>query len=408
MGKIRTTHWRRPKLFSLFTSRLRVASVFLVFWVLYQHRLYSIYQSALSAKYAPTEFRDIDIAQLDDLGSKLQASLLASRSEWKKLGSGCEGTTFTFNGTVIKTFTTTRSPFRNCAPSNTSLRWPTEIPASLIFGNGPVNSTAVSSPPRNNPRIGFLPVQAAFYAKTGPESIPEWYFVTPLARQGTIENLAKKTRALDQGFRTLDARYRRNFHGLLHSLRILHQAGYCHDDVKPDNVFIGEESEWILGDLGNVRHVSHPYHESRIWSDNKQLRDCRANDAIRALKSYMTFLRKSSRDASNMDGDLFLRSEPLGRLFWWVMDDAQMMTVDELESRSVAEDAAPTSEIEEERQAASASASSHLAPRLSFRTLSRSREIDQLLRLSNSETYARWKALTWIFGIKQDLCPMYS
>lgn len=313
-----------------------------------------------------------------------------------------------YNGTVIKTFTTTRSPFRNCAPPNTSSRWITEIPASLIFGNGLVNSTAVATPPANNPRIGFLPVKTAFYAKTELNSIPQWHFATPIARQGTIETLAKSTRALDQGFRTLDARYRKDFHESLRPVHILHQAGYCHDDAKPDNVFTGEESEWILGGLGNVCHVSLPYHKSRIWSDNKQLRDCRANDAIRALKSYRNFLRKSSRDASNIDGELFLRSEPLSRLFWWVMDDAQMMTVDELESRSIVEDAAPTIENEEEHQAASASALSHLTPRLSFRTLSRSRQIDEMLQLSNGEMYARWKALTGISGMKQDLCPTYS
>lgn len=87
-------------------------------------------------------------------------ALLAAKPEWQPLGSGWEGSTFKWNGNVVKAFNPERSPFRNClAPSLSqhgmfndseelwrAARWPTEIPASVVAGAEP----------------GFLPIKDFF------------------------------------------------------------------------------------------------------------------------------------------------------------------------------------------------------------------------------------------------------
>src|SRR5690606_12814930 len=99
----------------------------------------------------------------------------------------------------------------------------------------------------------------------------------------------------------------------------------CHDDVKTDNIFISPSSstanstgpQWLLGDLGNARHPSHPYHSSYLWAPlNSQLPDCRANDVFRLLKSYATFLRRSVSDAHAFDRVFFEGTEAWSCLYW--------------------------------------------------------------------------------------------
>ncbi|KAK7189969.1 hypothetical protein PSPO01_03690 [Paraphaeosphaeria sporulosa] len=372
-----------------------------------QLHLFSVYRDALSAKYGPTEFGILGAEQHyrpDSEAEKLQAELVASRSEWKKLGAGFEGTTYVLNDTVIKTFTPGRSPFRNCHPKHTTLRWPTEIPASLLFCSGSSGRNATSRVSRNAPTIGCLPVKAAFHTAAGPGMITQWHLVMPLARQGTLKSLSKNVQTQNLGFRILDARYRATFHELLRSLQILHETGFCHDDIKPDNIFVGEKQRWILGDLGNVRHVSHPYHKSRIWSDNMQLPDCRTNDAVRALKSYISFLRASSINVEALDEELFLGREPLSKLFLWMLDDATTMTAEELRERSSFKHPAQTVQVEAVHAVSSRPAWPSLLPYLSFRGQRLSRRVKHALNLSNSEMLARWKAMTWIFGIDQSVC----
>lgn len=118
---------------------------------------------------------------------------------------------------------------------------------------------------------------------------------------GTLENLAnaivRNHTDTDLSIRTLDLRFRPKFDDMLVSLRLLHIIGLCHDDFKLEDIFAAQPSTehdgmWLLGNLGNVREVSHPYHASEIWThSNKQLPDCRANGALRATKTYLQFLR---------------------------------------------------------------------------------------------------------------------
>ncbi|KAF1967736.1 hypothetical protein BU23DRAFT_583653 [Bimuria novae-zelandiae CBS 107.79] len=365
MGKIHGVRWVVPRQVHSRFLRLgivRVVGILAIIWLIHQQHLYSIYRSALSAKYAPTDFGDTDFEttyQMDDEAALLKDELIANREGWKKLGAGWEGTTYTYNGVVIKTFTPGRRPFRNCAPRNTSSRWPTEIPASTLLGNNATGRSNASSKSKDTLQGRFLPVRTAFYATTDPDALLEWHLVTPFAPQGI-------------GLRALDARYRGKFHDLLDSLQALYEAGFCHDDIKLDNVF---------------------------------LRDCRANDSIRALKSYILFLRSASADADLLDKKLFLRQAPLSRLFWWTMDGAQTMTSDELRRQSRIEHAERTAGVKAgTREIEFMEQPSHL-PRLPFRDIRLSKKTERMLDLHNSEVYARWMAMGWIFGIEQDACP---
>jgi serine/threonine protein kinase len=407
MEKTRIPRWNVARPVSTRILRIRIIGIILFIWLIHQQHLFSTYQNALSAKYAPTDFRGINLEkayQLDDRAFVLQAELLARRPSWKKLGAGCEGTTYTFNDNVIKTFTPGRSPFRNCAPRYAGSRWPAEIPASIMFGNGnkDVNNTSLLH--QSARKIRFLPVKAAFYATVRPGAAPEWHLVTPLARNGTLQSFSKKLRTQKLGFSVVDTRYRDNFHDLLQSLQGLHNAGFCHDDIKPDNIFIGEEGEWILGDLGNLRQISHPYHESRLWSDNQQLRDCRANDILRALKTYILFLRSASFDVGTLDEELLLRRGPLSEIFWWTMDNAQTMTGDRLRQRSSSETTLFSTRTNEHHEKAGSSEFNGVLPVFPLKKLRASRRVKKMLSLGNSDFHARRQAMTWIFGIQQDAC----
>ncbi|KAF7542411.1 hypothetical protein G7Z17_g11597 [Cylindrodendrum hubeiense] len=125
---------------------------------------------------------------------------------------------------------------------------------------------------------------------------------------------------------------------LLQALGRMHsQHDLCHDDIKPDNIWLSGSKDlnsaggtleaakhWILADLGNVREPSHPYHSSILWSRlNNNLPDCRINDVLRLLKSYVLFLRASVEDEVAFDTQLFQAHEPWAQLYWSTSDAAQ-------------------------------------------------------------------------------------
>lgn len=167
---------------------------------------------------------------------------------------------------------------------------------------------------------------------SSPEQKAEWHLVMPLMEGGTLQNLAKNfLQSQPEGkasVRDLDIRFRPRFNKVLMALQRLHAKGLCHDDVKTDNIFIGAstaeaDGPWLLGDLGNVREVSHPYHTSRLWThSNSQLPDCRANDALRAVKAYLQFLRaafkgtKSTTPTTDFDLALVDARESWAHLLW--------------------------------------------------------------------------------------------
>lgn len=311
--------------------------------------LHHEYSSALAAKYSPTVFTRLPLRDDDVLGSirwhvdaneqKDREQLLSSRDQWKRLGSGCEGDTFSFNNSVIKVFKPLRSPLRNCVPNTASkLRWPSEIPVSLLLGG------------RSDQRDGgilyradFLPVYDYFLLPTRDGTHREWYLVTPLVKTGTLEHLAKRLRNQNssQTAGDIDARYRPSFNRLLKALNIMHSQNLCHDDIKMDNVFVTdsaqpsgntssqseEEAHWLLADLGNTRQANHSYHSSLLWAhDNRQNADCRTNDVVRLLKSYLLFLQAAVGDGD--PGSAFNRvfltaSESWSRLYWYTINSAR-------------------------------------------------------------------------------------
>ncbi|TDZ67531.1 hypothetical protein CTRI78_v002833 [Colletotrichum trifolii] len=293
------------------------------------------YRGAMRAKYSETEFAalsDYDQAILASSGWDLESHssnpgrlvLLENRKHWQKLGKGREGEVFTYNNSVIKVYDDQSSPFRNCVPDvgDGAKRWPTEIPVTLIMGGRRDSSV----PPHHDAyKDSYVPVQDYFLAATNPSQPPKWHLVTPFYKSGTLSKLAKKLRHSPERptYHEVDATFRPSFEALLSALDELHLAhNLCHDDVKLDNIFVASERDprrWKMGDLGNAREPGHPYHSAPLWtSDTPQLRDCRANDALRLTKSYVEFVRVASGNPTDFDDAFFRGVEPASRFYWTV------------------------------------------------------------------------------------------
>lgn len=418
----RTTRYRHSRAkYSLKRNVIRRLALILgVCCTLQIIRLHTLSILALKAKYTATDFSSYtqvleqQVNTANGLDFTNRSSLLAARPDWRPLGSGWEGSTYAWNGEVVKTFKPEQSPFRNCQLPNEraqslvrhkSSRWPAEIPATLIFGNDE----------------GFVPVRDVFLADTPPMHELQWHLVTPLMEGGSLhalaDNLARSGRNDSKDIRQLDIRYRSSFNRLLRSLGRLHAQGYCHDDVKPGNIFVDAPSDnqssasWRLGDLGNVRQVAHPYHASSLWTHkNGQLPDCRANDALRAVKTYLQFLRQASAGLSEtvvasspFDRALVAAEEPWARLFRRARGVENQLSVGEVLRWSEGEEGPATS--------AYSLAMLSQRPRVS---LTRSfflgwqetsdRAATRLLKISASEGWSRLLALTWLFGVPVGGC----
>lgn len=397
-----------PRSFLNLRYRIAIVSRVLVF-LQWQH-LYLAHRESLAAKYSLTSFKisPEDLAQAQrrlDGGLRFQQDLIANRASWTVLGEGFEGKVFVYKDSVIKTFAP-RSPLRNCAPGKEHGRWPTEIPASLFFG-GTFNSTSTSNHhpinDANSTSTGFLPVQAFFKASTLASHPAEWHLVTPLLEPGNLKRLAKtlRTNQTSRSFRQRDASHRPAFNRLLHTLHLLHTAGYCHDDIKPANIFVRDTTHWVLGDLGNVRNISHPYHSSQLWRDNEQLDDCRANDAVRAMKSYLKFIRSSGSDADTFDAAFYGGQEPMSRLYWGVLGDAKTMSAVELRRRSMVKGPEAVGgdgmfSVPVQRQ----TVMGFFAPRRALR-----RAVRQALLARMGDLLARCWGMVWLFGMPVfDIC----
>ncbi|KAJ4400337.1 hypothetical protein N0V91_008796 [Didymella pomorum] len=355
--------------------------------------LFLAYQGALVAKYSPTAFeQDSEHWQAwtpDEESAHLQDRIVANRATWRMLGHGWEGETFVYQDSVIKTFTPGRSPFRNCAPGNAGEKWPSEIPASLHFGGTEDNATTAQG--------GFLTVKAYFMAVSS-DTQAEWHLVTPLLKGGSLNDLTDRTRNEGMTYREIDARYRPAFAGLLDSLEKLHKAGFCHDDIKPGNIFVADDSDWVLGDLGNLRHISHPYHSSLLWKENDQLPDCRVNDNIRALRTYTRFVRDSAVDADALNIHFFEEREPLTRLFWSAASSLPHLSATDLRERSALFypqlEAKNPFEYVETVPRPGCVWLSIFSRRWRYRCA-----VDDMLQTRMGEKIARWWAMTWLFGV---------
>lgn len=394
--RLSISHTSRP----VFHNRWRLVTIFLFATLLQQQHLFHISRQSLAAKYSPTTFNDephraLPRATHED--ATFEYDLIANRKDWKVLGEGWEGKVYAYNGSVIKTFTPGRSPFRNCAPGETREKWPTEIAASLRFGGSSPehndNNTTIAS------FAGFLPVKAYFKAANPSSESREWHLVTPLLEHGNLANLAKRIARDEESmtYQDVDARYRPVFERLLSTLQRLHEQGYCHDDVKPANIFVKDDTNLVLGDLGNLRHVGHPYHTSRLWIGNKQLEDCRANDVMRAAKSYLQFVRGAASNRDSFDDEFFEADAALSRLFWSASAEAPHMSATRLQELSLVERPGESNRPDVGSITPPARPFSPMATISRRRALRR--EIEHAIETRMGEKLARWWAMVYVFGV---------
>ncbi|KAJ4366841.1 hypothetical protein N0V83_007369 [Neocucurbitaria cava] len=397
--------------------RYRVVVFMMILALFQQYQLFCVHRQSLAAKYTSTQlasnFQGLHshLPIPDDKDLHFQDELVANRRAWKALGEGWEGKVYAYNDSVIKTFTPGRSPFRNCVPGMMNKKWPTEIPASLQFGgfiqqNDPSNEHYGHN--RSITIDGFLPVKAYYMASPLPSKPAEWHLVTPLLQGGSLNTLAR-TLSEDmkaRGFQNVDALYRPTFNRLLETMEGLHDAGYCHDDIKPANIFIKDEAHWILGDLGNARQVFHPYHSSRLWRDNSQLEDCRANDVIRALKSYVKFIQTSLGDEDEFNLAFLEGKEPISRLFWRALADATTMTAAKLRQQSLTE--YPEAPLKTDiNDGVPLIPRSYTLMNLFSQRLALKHAVDNALLTRMGEKMTRWWAMTWLFGVPvSDVCGL--
>ncbi|KAF2757021.1 hypothetical protein EJ05DRAFT_487017 [Pseudovirgaria hyperparasitica] len=183
----------------------------------------------------------------------------------RELGYGYEGSARLYESkdtgeyVVIKTYYSNR--FRDQLPDSLSdcflhkiTSWPTEIPAGLLMS---AIFTVVPSP--DSQTWSHVPMLDYFLAHTGSYfSSPKWHYVTPYIQHGTLVNLSQVAGSRNfVSLASLDQAWRPSFNKLLSTLATLHDAGYCHDDIKPDNVYIANATHWLLGDYGNLREINH-------------------------------------------------------------------------------------------------------------------------------------------------------
>lgn len=251
------------------------------------------------------------------------------------LASGAEGATSVFHDNVrdvdlvIKRYNSQHRAMRNTVPAHISTyfgdrvtHWPAELPASLLFG-GLQNETA-DELSRGDQPFGFIPVYDYFLTFANGRDW-HWNFAAPLLASGTLKTLARK---LQQNASStldvvkLDEQYRPAFNGVQSMLNEVHERGFCHDDVKAGNIFIRNESDWILADLGAIREKEHPAHSTWVWRSMNQWQDCQRNDQRRLLKTYMAFLRQASSTVGTVEDfgrRFFFGDEDWAGMYWSFM-----------------------------------------------------------------------------------------
>ncbi|THY40197.1 hypothetical protein D6C98_09724, partial [Aureobasidium pullulans] len=246
------------------------------------------------------------------------------------LSSGFEGAISIYNDTrtgqnvAIKSFYVDRSPLRDTLPDAAvtifgETRWPTELQFMLLHAN---QLHTERKEPTNN---GLVNVKDYFIVDDGGSK--QWQLVTKFYQYGTLRNAGPKiARLLDLAPNLttshLDDIFRSSFEGVLQTLTRIHAQGFCHDDIKPANIFISDDpNHWLLGDFGNVRETSHPYHDSKIWKRQNQWRDCRKNDIRRLIMVYLSFLRSFHHtDTFVFDGEFLKGTQGWARLYWEFCD----------------------------------------------------------------------------------------
>ncbi|RYP63257.1 hypothetical protein DL769_007020 [Monosporascus sp. CRB-8-3] len=408
----------RPRLKAFPSSRvwslLRCTTAMALLGVLYLTHLGLYYRRELQAKYSPTNFGDAVVwgasrskGRPTEDGRGGTPDLRDKRDEWERIGGGFEGDLYVYNDTVIKTFVTSRSPLCNCINHlSASTRIPTEIPAMLLLG-GQEDHVAQTAQ--------FLPVKDYFLEPPADTEPASWHLLMPFLRGGNLKELARRLRSAGSAYQDLDDRFRPSLNRILAALETMHSGHeLCHDDIKPENILVDSASaggappdtHWLLADFGNVRQPAHPYHSTRIWTrHSNQNADCRANDAVRLVKTYVTFLRLASSDEAAFDAAFWAGVEPWSELYWSAVRDpmpgAQAARV--LREKSVGLPPLRGAEAIEEEEEASEARSLGCRLRLWWCPAQRTRR--ELRRGPFvTETRARLLGATWIFGLPSGEC----
>lgn len=231
----------------------------------------------------------------------------------RQLGRGCEGKTaiyvdlYTARSVVVKRYNTrdgNEMPIRvRSAFTGYTDRWPNEIEANWLLA------------PALDQENSVLIAMEDFFILQPTDGKWVWAMVTPFIEGGTLSHAAARIKKSSQTPDELDKIYRSHLYNLLEVLSDLHNLGYCHDDVKSDNVLVSANDTWLLGDLGNVRHLSHPLHDTGSWARRNHWVDCQLNDVRRLLKTYIAFLREASIDGDAFDVEFLAQEAPWSRLY---------------------------------------------------------------------------------------------
>lgn len=413
---------------------LAIFGAFHLFFDIQKHR------QMLVEKYSPTIFTRIssqDDRELSSLrwryneqsndaewynGNYSRQELLANRAEWKLLGSGSEGEAFVYRDTVVKVFRTANAPFRNCVSGvSPELRWPTEISASIMLG-GMADGGVM---PGN---ASYIPVVDYFLAPSAKDGSLKWHFLTPFLASGNMRMLSGRLRQSRTNYtaRDLDIIFRPSFNQILDALDFMHtKKNLCHDDVRPDNIFLGsavtgdgkqadpeKTTHWILADMGNVRQPTHVYHSSALWSSlNPNLPDCRENDVFRLVKSYLIFLRSSVDNARAFDQQFFEDRQPWSRLFWQMHDDLEhgrTVSASETKRLSTTMQRATRNGVHNigQHRASLPEAGNWLLRMLMGQDFMVMRNVASVLRIRAAESVARRWGLVSLLGIPVGECEM--
>ncbi|KAL8840421.1 MAG: hypothetical protein Q9176_003919 [Flavoplaca citrina] len=145
------------------------------------------------------------------------------------------------------------APIRQALGDEEVNSWPAEIQATILLGGfEPRGDESSLSSERD---LDILPALDYFLVRDDNccSKPLTWHLVTPYLSKGTLSHLARTLEKRNQTSSALDESYRPNFHRLLQSLSRLHKLGICHNDVKPDNIYILDELHWLLGDLVRPR-----------------------------------------------------------------------------------------------------------------------------------------------------------
>ncbi|KAI5803585.1 hypothetical protein DFH27DRAFT_610638 [Peziza echinospora] len=207
--------------------------------------------------------------------------------------------------------------------------WPTEIPGTLWFTGkrgekiGTDDTTAERA---------YVEVLDYFYLKNRWVK-NNWQLVMPYYEDGTIDGLAKLIRHLGLRPEEVDRVYRDNFLEYMDSLRRIHVEGYCHDDIKVDNIFVSRThngTTWLVSDIGNIREFNHAHHAS--YGTN-----CRVSDVENALRTYVWFLRLASGGKRSASRQKYYDEEFYrGRKSWsWVYWEWKSLSREHLDDTHV-------------------------------------------------------------------------